>query len=77
MSEQEQISQLSALFDDELPSQQADLVIRRALKDPQMRQRWQRHYMTGKNAATGQAAGEHVTKRKLKTPKAPLPGLGG
>ena len=24
-----------------------------------------------------EAAGEHVTKRKLKTPKAPLPGLGG
>lgn len=45
-----------------------------------MRERWQRHYMTGKNAATGQAAESHVTKRKLKAPSAPkppLPGLGG
>jgi negative regulator of sigma E activity len=47
MSEQEQISQLSALFDGELPSQQADLVTRRALKDPAMRQRWQRYAMIG------------------------------
>ena len=47
MSEQEQISQLSALFDGELPSQQADLVIRRAVKDPQMRQRWQRYALIG------------------------------
>jgi negative regulator of sigma E activity len=47
MSEQEQISQLSALFDGELPSQQADLVIRRALRDPAMRQRWQRYALIG------------------------------
>lgn len=47
MSEQEQISQLSALFDGELPSQQADLVIRRALRDPVMRQRWQRYALIG------------------------------
>ncbi len=42
-----------------------------------MRERWQRHYMKGTNAATGEKSGEHVTKRKLKTPKPPLPGLGG
>jgi negative regulator of sigma E activity len=47
MSEQEQISQLSALFDGELPAQQAELVIRRALKDPSMRQRWQRYALIG------------------------------
>ena len=47
MSEQEQISQLSALFDGEMPSQQADLVIRRALKDPAMRQRWQHYAVIG------------------------------
>jgi len=47
MSEQEQISQLSALFDGELPSQQADLVIRRALKDPAMRHRWERYALIG------------------------------
>lgn len=47
MSEQEQTSQLSALFDGELPSPQADLVIRRALKDAAMRQRWQRYALIG------------------------------
>jgi negative regulator of sigma E activity len=47
MSEQERISQLSALFDGELPSQQADLVIRRALKDPAMRHRWERYALIG------------------------------
>ena len=41
-----------------------------------VRERWQRHYMRGTNVATGDAAGEHVTKRKLKTPMPPLPGLG-
>jgi negative regulator of sigma E activity len=47
MSEQEQISQLSALFDGELPSQQAEMVIRRALKDSAMRDRWQRYAVIG------------------------------
>ncbi len=47
MSEQEQISQLSALFDGELPSQQAEMVIRRALKDPAMRARWERYAVIG------------------------------
>ena len=47
MSEQEQISQLSALFDGELPSQQAEMVIRRALKDPAMRARWERYALIG------------------------------
>jgi hypothetical protein len=42
-----------------------------------MRERWQRHYMHGRNVATGDAAESHVTKRKLKAPKPPLPGLGG
>lgn len=42
-----------------------------------MRQRWQRHYMQGKNVATGEEAESHVTKRKLKAPAPPLPGLGG
>jgi hypothetical protein len=37
---------------------------------------WQRHYMRGENAATGESAETHVTKRKLKAPKPPLPGLG-
>jgi len=41
-----------------------------------MKERWQRHYMHGKNVATGEESGTHVTKRKLKTPKPPLPGLG-
>jgi negative regulator of sigma E activity len=47
MSEQEQTSQLSALFDGELPSQQADLVIRRASRDQVMRERWQRYALIG------------------------------
>lgn len=48
MSEQENSSsQLSALFDGELPSQQAELVIRRALKDPAMRASWERYALIG------------------------------
>jgi negative regulator of sigma E activity len=47
MSEQEQNSQLSALFDGELPSQQADLVIRRASRDAAMRKRWQHYALIG------------------------------
>lgn len=47
MSEQEQVSQLSALFDGELPSQQAEMVIRRALRDSVMRERWQRYSLIG------------------------------
>jgi negative regulator of sigma E activity len=47
MNEQEQISQLSALFDGELPAQQADLVIRRAVKDPAMRRRWRSYALIG------------------------------
>jgi hypothetical protein len=42
-----------------------------------MKARWQRHYMHGKNVATGGASETHVTKRRLKEPKPPLPGLGG
>ena len=38
---------------------------------------WQRHYMRGQNMATGAKEETHVTKRKLKAPKPPLPGLGG
>jgi negative regulator of sigma E activity len=47
MNEQEQISQLSALFDGELPSQQAGMVIRRAVKDSAMREHWQRYALIG------------------------------
>lgn len=47
MSEQEQISQLSALFDGELPPEQAGMVIRRALKDPSLRATWGRYALIG------------------------------
>lgn len=47
MSEQEQNSQLSALFDNQLPPEQAELVIRRALKDPALRATWGRYAMIG------------------------------
>lgn len=47
MSEQEQNSQLSALFDGELPTQQAQMVIRRALKDPATRSTWERYALIG------------------------------
>ncbi len=39
-----------------------------------LRQKWQRHYMRGENTS-GEAADVHVTKRKMKEPKPPLPGL--
>ncbi len=42
MSE-ERVSQLSALFDGELPREQAEMVIRRALKDPTTRKTWERY----------------------------------
>src|SRR5687767_9572432 len=47
MNEQEQISQLSALFDGELPQQHAQMVIRRALRDPVMRNSWERYALIG------------------------------
>jgi Anti sigma-E protein RseA, N-terminal domain len=47
MSEQEQMSQLSALFDNELPPEQSALVIRRALKDPALRASWARYALIG------------------------------
>ncbi|MEO8309235.1 MAG: sigma-E factor negative regulatory protein [Pseudomonadota bacterium] len=47
MNHQEHSSQLSALFDNELSSEQADLVIRRALKDPAMRTSWGRYALIG------------------------------
>jgi negative regulator of sigma E activity len=47
MSEQEQISQLSALFDGELSSGQAEMVIRRALRDSSMRDNWERYALIG------------------------------
>jgi negative regulator of sigma E activity len=47
MNEQEQVSQLSALFDGELPPQQAGMVIRRALRDPGMRASWERYALIG------------------------------
>jgi hypothetical protein len=42
-----------------------------------MRQRWQRHYMHGRNQASGEEFADHVTKRRLKAPAPPPPGLGG
>jgi negative regulator of sigma E activity len=47
MNQQEHISQLSALFDNELSAEQAELVIRRALKDPAMRTSWGRYALIG------------------------------
>jgi len=47
MNQQEHISQLSALFDNELSPDQAELVIRRALKDPAMRTSWGRYALIG------------------------------
>lgn len=47
MNEQEQISQLSALFDNELPPAQSGMVIRRALKDQSLRSSWGRYAVIG------------------------------
>lgn len=47
MNEQEQSSQLSALYDGELPPEQADMVIRRALRDPSLRASWGRYALIG------------------------------
>jgi negative regulator of sigma E activity len=47
MNQQEHSSQLSALFDNELAPEQAELVIRRALKDPAMRTSWGRYALIG------------------------------
>jgi hypothetical protein len=62
-------------------SSRTDFNERLEKREPQaQKQRWQRHYMAGKNVATGEEVDSHVTKRKLKAPlapKPPLPGLGG
>lgn len=47
MNEQEQVSQLSALFDGELPPQQAEMVVRRTLRDAGMRASWERYALIG------------------------------
>lgn len=47
MNEQEQVSQLSALFDGELPPQQAEMMVRRTLRDPGMRASWERYALIG------------------------------
>lgn len=47
MNEQEHSSQLSALFDDELPEQQAGMVVRRALRDTRMQHSWERYALIG------------------------------
>ncbi|HUG72219.1 MAG TPA: sigma-E factor negative regulatory protein [Steroidobacteraceae bacterium] len=47
MNEQEHSSQLSALFDGQLPPQQAQMVIRRALREPAMRASWERYALIG------------------------------
>ena len=47
MNENEHSSQLSALYDGELPAEQSELVIRRAMKDPQLRATWGRYALIG------------------------------
>lgn len=47
MNEQERFGQLSALFDGELPADQATLAIRRAVKDPSLRAHWERYALIG------------------------------
>jgi negative regulator of sigma E activity len=47
MNEQEHSSQLSALFDGQLPPQQAEMVIRRALREPALRTSWERYALIG------------------------------
>ena len=47
MNENEHSSQLSALFDGELPAEQSELVIRRAMKDPLLRATWGRYALIG------------------------------
>ena len=47
MNEHERSSQLSAMFDGELPVEQAGMVIRRAMKDGQMRASWGRYALIG------------------------------
>jgi len=64
MNDQEQTSQLSALFDGELPPQQAEMVIRRALKDPQLRVSWERYALIGA-CLRGEPVGEAGTHGSL------------
>jgi negative regulator of sigma E activity len=47
MNEIERSSQLSSLFDGQLPPEQMSLVIRRAMKDGQMRSNWGRYALIG------------------------------
>jgi negative regulator of sigma E activity len=47
MSESEQASQLSALFDNELPAEQIDLVIRRVSREPGLKASWDRYALIG------------------------------
>jgi negative regulator of sigma E activity len=47
MSESEQVSQLSALFDNELPAEQVDLVIRRVSREPALKAAWGRYALIG------------------------------
>jgi negative regulator of sigma E activity len=47
MSESEQASQLSALFDNELPAEQIDLVIRRVSREPGLKSSWDRYALIG------------------------------
>lgn len=47
MNDQEHASQLSALFDNELPPSQAELVVRRALKDAKLRDSFSRYSLIG------------------------------
>ena len=43
MSNEELDSQLSAMFDDELPQAECELLARRLSRDPQLKARWGRY----------------------------------
>jgi len=64
MNEQEQSSQLSALYDGELPPEQAGMVIRRALKDPALRATWGRYALIGA-CVRGEPIGSALPQRDL------------
>lgn len=62
MNDQEQASQLSALFDDALPADQSDLVVRRVLREPQLQETWGRYALIGA-AMRGDPLSVPVTRR--------------
>lgn len=62
MNDQEQASQLSALFDDALPADQSELVVRRMLREPQLQETWGRYALIGA-AMRGDPLSVSVTRR--------------